>query len=351
MVEVDTMDVPDVVAEDEDSVKNPILPRESFLVSLRNSTGGTFSFNLNDPITRRTGIKTAELPYTASVRQIENVLDFALIPNHKSCGRLNTSTCSSTARVWQLGKSDTFVVVFVGERLNTGVSLALNPGNLVNFSDEIFLNETNAVVMKNSDVAYTNIDELRITLGYQGDVVGNIRGTTADTYIETQDGDDKFFIASDANENHATALPVRVLYGLLDYIEGDLHLNLNAGQHRLLMSDSFSAIPKGVGSNGFAVLSNSSLINLGDAVGDIFYSSLGGNWSNDVTLWMGTGDDKIDVVSIPSAPGSPSRTTTSVHCGRGRDVVHVNLAAEENVGGLFVANGQVSLCAVRWSDK
>lgn len=341
MVEVDTMDAPDVVAEDEDSVKNPILPRESFLVSLRNSTGGSFSFNLDDPITRRTGIRTAEILYPASVHQIENALDFALIPNHKSCGRLNTSTCSSTARVWQLGNSDTFVIVLVGERLNAGVSLTLNSVNLENFYDEIFLNETNAVVMKNSDVAYTNVDELRITLGYQGDVVGNIRGTTADTYIETQDGDDKFFIASDANENHETALPVRVLYGLLDYIEGDLHLNLNRGRHRLLVSDCFSAIPKGVGTLGFVQVTNSSIENLGDSFGNIYFTASSNNWMDDVILWFGNGDDQITVSTVPTMGLATSRTTTSLHAGKGNDVIIVALIEDENVGALFIANGQV----------
>lgn len=105
--------------------------------------------------------------------------------------------------------------------------------------------------------------------GFRGNVVGNIRGTTANhTYIDTlfgdesQSGGDQIFISSDANENHDTALEVDVLYGLLDYIRGELHIELNAGRHRLFVSDCFSEIAKGVGTNGFVEITNSSITNL-----------------------------------------------------------------------------------------
>jgi hypothetical protein len=169
--------------------------------------------------------------------------------------------------------------------------------------------------------------------------VSNIRGTSAETFLVTQEGYDKFFISSDANESALTANDTTVLYGFLDYIEEDVHIESNSGRHRLLMSDTFSTIPKGVGSNGMATLSNSALLDLGDKVGDIYYSATGGNWLDDVTLWLGQGDDEINVVSIPTK-GLPSRTTTTLHCGQGNDLVFVNLDAAENSGALFVANGQ-----------
>lgn len=337
-VEVASMEIPEVSSPSNASTENPILPRESYLIMLRNSTGGSFNLTFTS-----INLTTPNIAYPTNASTIELAIRSVLIPegSGKTCGKNGTSWCSDAAKVWQLGQSDAYLIFFVGEYLNSGIGLTLNTDGLDDFYSETFLNKTNDILAKNSDVAYTNVDELRIHMGHQ-DIVSNIRGTSASyTFIETQEGDDKFFVASDANENGTGAPSTTVLYGLLDYIEGDLFIQSKTGQHRLLMSDSFSDIPKGVGTNGFAVLSNSSLINLGDNVGDIFYSSFGGNWSDDVTLWMGTSDDKINVVSIPSEPGPPSRTTTSVHCGRGRDVVHVNLAAEENVGGLFVANGQV----------
>ena len=127
------------------------------------------------------------------------------------------------------------------------------------------MNTTNDPVKKNSDIAYTNVDDLFINMGFEyKDIVGNIRGSLANhTYIVTQGGDDKIFMSSDANENHDTALEVEVLYGLLDYIRGELHIELNTGRHRLFMSDCFSEISKGVGTNGFVEITNSSITNLG----------------------------------------------------------------------------------------
>jgi hypothetical protein len=321
--------------------KNPILPRESFLVTLRNTAGvltGSFSFNISDP-TSETRTRTVELPYPSSAQEMELALESALIPDPNSCGMLSTSLCSSSVKVLKLG-SETFVIFFLGEKLNSGVSLELNTASLENFNGEIFLNATNNFVLKNHGVAYTNLERLEVKMGHQ-DIVTNIRGTSAvDTFITTQEGNDKFFIASDANEDNESAASVAVLHGLLDYIDGNLHIESKSGNHMLLISDSLSTVSKGVGNAGFAILSNSSLTNLGEHIGNIYFSSSGGNWWDDVTLWLGKGDDKLNVVSIPVS-GYPSRTTTSVHAGEGRDVVHINLIESENSGGLFIANGQV----------
>lgn len=333
LVEVESMQISPSVTPPGNETKNPILPRESYLITLRNSTGGNFTLSFPS-----LNLTTPPIDYPTTAKNIENEMESVLTPHPKTCGIENTSQCSSAVRVWQLGNSDTFAIFFVGEMLNADIGLSLNTDNLLHFDSETFLNQTNDILSKNSDVAYTNVEQLSILMGHQT-IVSNIRGTSAkETHIVTQEGDDKFFVASDANEDVSTATDTTVLYGLLDYIEGDLYIQSDSGRHRLLMSDSFSTIPKGVGSGGFAVLSNSSLTNLGDGLGDVFYTT-SGNWLDDVTLWMGTAADKLDVVSIPTI-GPPSRTTTSVHCGRGEDVVHVNLDAEENAGGMFVVNGQ-----------
>jgi hypothetical protein len=69
LVELDCMDVPDEISRRNET--NPIQPRDSYLVTLRNATGGTFHFTLDDPMTSRTGIITANIPYPPTVRQIE----------------------------------------------------------------------------------------------------------------------------------------------------------------------------------------------------------------------------------------------------------------------------------------
>lgn len=117
---------------------------------------------MSDPITQRTNIVTAQIPYPPTVAQIEYAIDMAILPDQKSCGQDDVSHCAPTARAWQLGLSDTYFIAFVGERLNAGVSLSLNSADLENYYEEIFLNVTNDAILKISDVAYTNIDDLII---------------------------------------------------------------------------------------------------------------------------------------------------------------------------------------------
>ena len=175
-------------------------------------------------------------------------------------------------------------------------------------------------------------------MGHQ-DVVVNVRGTSAETFITTQEGDDAIFISSDANENITTARSVDVLFGWLDYIEKDLHVMAQSGRHRLLLSDMFSPKSKGSGTLGAAELTRSSLTGLADTLGDIYFNSTNGNWYDGVNIWLGQANDILNVTSIPSAVNA-NRTTTSVHAGNGSDTLLINLKAEENVGALFVANGQ-----------
>ena len=124
-----------------------------------------------------------------------------------------------------------------------------------------------------------------------------MRGTSAETFIVFQNGDDKAFVSSDADENVTTADSVDHLFGVLDYIEKDLHLICNGGRHRLLISDAFSSA-KGVRLNGPAVLTNSSLVNLDKNLGGIYLSANNGNWYDGISLWLGVGGDKLDIMSI-----------------------------------------------------
>lgn len=162
------------------------------------------------------------------------------------------------------------------------------------------------------------------------------------TTITTQSGDDTVFVSSEANQNMANALTVDVLLGWLDYIQNDLIVSVDTGRHRLLISDEKSQIAKGKGQTGEAIFTSQSLTSLGDGLGDIFFSASGnGNWFGGVNVWLGYGNDRLDVLSIPNnANTSPSRTTTSFHAGDGDDVILVSLAAEDHDGALFVANGQ-----------
>jgi hypothetical protein len=312
----------------------PILPRESYLINLRNATGGNFTLSVDNPA--HPGQKST-INYPTTAETIERSLTDLLLggANAKSCGMTRTSFCADPVAVRQLGRSDTFAIFFVGERLNTGVGLSLDTSHLIDFNSERYKNSTNDILYVNSDVAYANVEVLRVYTGYQN-IVANIRGTSAETFIESQSGDDKIFVSSDADENATTAESVDILFGVLDYIENNLHIQCNRGRHRLLISDAFSSIAKGVGLNGPAVLTNSSLEHLADNVGNIYYSAMGGNWYDGITIWLGMEGDKLNISSIQAL--APNRTMTSVHSGNGSDTLNISVEASDY--SLFVANGQ-----------
>jgi Ca2+-binding RTX toxin-like protein len=160
------------------------------------------------------------------------------------------------------------------------------------------------------------------------------------TTITTQTGDDTVFISSEANQNIDNARTVDVLLGWLDYVEENLTVNVDTGRHRLLMSDEKSLIAKGQSSP--ARLTNRSLTNLHNDLGDIFFDTTGsGNWSAGVDLWLSKGNDRLEVQSVPANAGSALfRTTTCVHAGDGNDTLVISLDTEEHDGVVFVANGQ-----------
>mmetsp|Transcript_32748 Transcript_32748/g.68855 ORF Transcript_32748/g.68855 Transcript_32748/m.68855 type:complete len:347 (+) Transcript_32748:489-1529(+) len=259
-----------------------------------------------------------------------------------SCGELETSKCTNAVKVWSVS-DHAFAIFFVGERLNNGMilNMTVTEEMLDDFVPEYFQNVTNDILQQNSDLIYTNVEILNIFMG-DLDVVVNVRGTSATTTITTQSGNDTVFISSEANQNTDNARSVDVLLGWLDYLEEDLIVDVGSGRHRLLMSDEASWEAKGNGSKGPAVLTNNSLTNLHDELGDIrFYTGGSGNWSAGVDLWLGKGDDQLNVLSVPANPEShPFRTTTSVHAGNGDDSLVVSLDTKMHDGVVFVANGQ-----------
>ena len=170
------------------------LPQESYLINLQNATEGTFTLKTHDPVNNRNGSTT--IKYNASAQTIEDELELLLLPTdeQKTCGKKKDSKCSKHVKVWELGDSNSFAIFFMGERLNAKVTLDLETSNLVDFDSEKFLNKTNDILYRNSDVAYTNLDFLEIFMGHQDNVL-NVRGTSAKTSIVTQEGDDTIFVS------------------------------------------------------------------------------------------------------------------------------------------------------------
>ena len=312
------------------------LSRDVFIFNLRGSTGGSFNLTVYDPINNET--KNTGITYPVSSDIIEAALQNLLFPaaDGDTCGKNETSRCAETVKVYSVG-DEAFAVFFLGERLNDGVTLTLSTSGLAGFTSEMFVNETNDILLRSSDVAYADVEILDITMGNpmssESKVVVNVRGTTATTSITTQHGDDDIFISSEANEDVTTSSTIDFLHGWLDYIESDLTINAAKGRHRLMISDESSNVGKGP-----AVFSNSSFTAIHDNVGDIFFTANGGDWISGVNLWLSPKNDEVSVVSIPSDPTSPTlQTTTSVHCGDGNDKLFVSI---DESNAIFVANGQ-----------
>ena len=364
-------------------------PFVSYLLNFQSATGGTFTLGVSDPIENVPKSKTLTYPVAGnkydSAALLESTIQRLVIPKEDeldTCGELGTSKCASAVKVFPVG-DDSFVVFFVGERLKEDIELTLST-ELTGFSSEMFLNETNDIIKQNSDICYSNLEVLEIYTGDLDDKVLNIRGTfgfvsilpgscdavscrffvlsskiqyhrahesvslylsgtsaSSMTTIHTQTGDEFVFISSEANENISTASTMDHLLGWLDYVEHDLTINTDTGRHRLLMSDERSEIAKGrISPDSVMTLTKNSLTQIHEAVGDIYFNSQG-NWSAGVDLWLGSGDDRLDVLSVPSNPGSaPFRTTTSVHAGHGDDELMVALDTLQHDGVVFVANGQ-----------
>lgn len=156
-------------------------PGLSYLINLRNATGGNFTLEIYDPETTTISNQTfdyplAETPYD-SAKLLESKIQRMIIPEEielGSCGELNTSKCSSAVKVWSIG--DAFAVFIAGERLGDDVDIKLYTDSLEGFDSEMYLNETNDILRQNSDVAYANLEELDILMGDIG-VVVNARGT------------------------------------------------------------------------------------------------------------------------------------------------------------------------------
>ncbi|CAB9505193.1 Kringle domain [Seminavis robusta] len=314
-------------------------PRDSFLISLWGATGGSYELVLSDPLQASNEPKTIVVPLATTASELEDLIQDTIFPSgsEKACGKIGTTICSQSVKVYELGSG--FLITFVGERLNRGVSLDFSPGTLESFQSEIFLNATNDILDQASDIVYGNVELLDIALGTKETVL-NIRGTSAKTEIVTQNSDDYVFVSSDSNETPETAQVTDFLHGWLDYVTRDLTIVVNEGRHRLMISDESSSLPM-ASVDAPAGLTGSSLKGIKEGLGDIYFSADGGHWSAGVNLWLGKNDDYLSVTSIPAnAEGTDLRTATSIHAGAGSDKITVALDESQLYGAVFVANGQ-----------
>ncbi|HEY0008214.1 MAG TPA: calcium-binding protein, partial [Tepidisphaeraceae bacterium] len=172
---------------------------------------------------------------------------------------------------------------------------------------------------------YASIENLNISTGSGSDVF-NVQGTSAVTNLNTNDGNDRIYVADTANVQAAGPFPA-ALFGNLNAIAADLNINGGTGSQTLMVSDSTAS----VGDSNVTV-TKSTITGL--ATGNISYAA-SGNFFGGITIWAGQGADNVVVASTLNTAGG--RTVTTLNTGGGNDSAAINLGSAD---GFFVANGQ-----------
>jgi len=96
----------------------------------------------------------------------------------------------NAVKVWEVGT--TFVIFLPVKRLNVNILLVLNTTNLVPFMPKMFQNHTNDYLQHKEDAVCGLLEELHVSSMDDHDIVVNVHGTTAQTYVKTQGGDEKY---------------------------------------------------------------------------------------------------------------------------------------------------------------
>ena len=179
-------------------------------------------------------------------------------------------------------------------------------------------------------MTYVNIEELNVEFGSGSDFV-NVRGTSAITNLNLNDGNDAGFVSVDADVRSRTDVS-DFLTGHLDDIMGEVTFNFGQGSHLLQVSDEASLV--GDGSLADPVVITESRID-GLAMAPINFFTTG-DLDDGITIWSGFAADFITVRGSLRTAGR--RTVTTLNTGLGDDEVTVEL--EEGTDGFFVLNTQ-----------
>ncbi|MDA1273124.1 MAG: hypothetical protein O2960_03590, partial [Verrucomicrobia bacterium] len=198
-----------------------------------------------------------------------------------------------------------------------------------------------------SGITYGGLETLNLNLGSASDVL-NIRGTSAVTNILANNGNDRVYVSSLANESTAAA-PTEFLRGDLNQILGTLNLDLGDGRHLLMISDESANVGDGTAGNPVRITDQPvaglppteiTITGLTPAPAITYKAAPAGNLADGVTIWTGWGAETIFVDGAHQrgngAIGS-LRTVTTLNTGLGDDSVTVDLNAAD---GFFVLNTQ-----------
>ena len=270
------------------------------------ATGGTYQLHFvrRDPVTGLLrNYTTAPIAYNASEADVLAAVSAILNPTNTD------PTMSFTNNVTVRRFGNTYQLLFRGE--DTATTIA--------WVDTGALTGTLALATRVNGINYYGIETLNIDLG-SGDDVFNVQGTTATTNLSLAAGDERVYVASGAN--YGLADHPDYLYGNLDQVLGALNIDAGTGRHQLMISDESSL----VGDSDVRITDapGSEILVSGLAPAPITYKAApGGNFADGITIWAGSGNDRIHVDATHLRAGV--RTVTSLNTGLGNDEVWVDL--------------------------
>ncbi|MGY8732584.1 MAG: hypothetical protein ACKVK0_10625, partial [Pirellulales bacterium] len=305
----------------------PAIPRhQTITVPDLDETFALRLSNLTPPtITTQT---TSAIAFGGSAQDLFDAMDPILNPNNYIADGSQPYTDN-----FAVTKQDNvFHLFFRGEHTN----FELKPADITTSDRENAL-QLGTVT---GGIFYHNADNLEIEFGQGVDVL-NIQGTSTDTNLALNDGDDNIFISSDANATSDTQSLITFLPGNLQQIKGRLAVDAGNGTHRLMISDEAGTVPRIVtitgtaGATGLPTDLDLYLVGLSDEPITIDASATG-NFSRGTTIWTGVENDEITVEAIHKRPGVES--ITSLNTGLGND--HIIASLTEDDDGLLIVNGQ-----------
>ncbi len=287
-----------------------------------NATGGTYTLSLiNGQIT------TGAIRHDATADELRRAIQAAFAGTDPFRAVLFDVTVDRYGSVYAIGFQ--------------GALRALNggPGADLLHANTSLLTGTVAIADRMDGINYYGFEVVNVDTGTQTEVF-NVQGTTggsngftgiAVTNIDTNAGNDRVFVSSDADLDHASWSDFQFLTGHLDAVRGALNIDLGTGRHRLFISDEAASVGDGsvrISDSAPAFpsgLSPSAEIWItGLAPAGISYKvAPSANLFDGVAYWSGSGTDTILIDGTHNRAGE--RTTTLLNTGLGNDNVTVTL--------------------------
>ena len=318
----------------------PSLPIHQTITVPANSTAdSTFAIrlpNLTPPtLTNQT---TRAIPFNASAKDLYLAMDPILNPNNY----IEDGSQPYTNNLVVTKRDNVFHLFFRGEHKNLEIQpedITISPG-----ATGLELSTTLG------SIGYYGVNKLDIDFGNGADTV-NIQGTSANTTLKLNDGNDNIFISSKADFTTEQASDTTYLEGNLNELNSHLQIDAGSGTQRLLISDASEAAGRNILITDLYNNAHSHAQSTNDVVPDGYdayfigiankpisvSASNGGDFMLGTSIWTGWGDDTISIEGL-SIDGNELKSITSINTGLGDDKITANVS--NNSDGLLIVNSQ-----------